>query len=237
MFVRDLMSAPAVTITPDANFQDALQTMRKHNFRRLPVVDKKGRLAGIVSERDLLHAAPSPASSLSVWELNYLLSRLTVQQVMTRAIIITTPDTPIEHAASLMVANKVGGLPVVDNHDRVVGVITETDIFTAFVNMLDGEDGGVRLTLEVPDGHGIPFTLVQSLAGLGAELVSLGVFGHVNGRQRMLMVLKGVTLRQLQEHLHLEDVLVTSAMETPEPAIPYTMPLRAHAITHNGARL
>ncbi|HRJ45246.1 MAG TPA: CBS domain-containing protein, partial [Caldilineaceae bacterium] len=83
MFVRDCMSSPAVTITSDTPFQAALQTMQTHNFRRLPVVDKNGRLAGIVSERDLLHAAPSPASSMSVWEHNYLLSRLTVQQVMT----------------------------------------------------------------------------------------------------------------------------------------------------------
>jgi acetoin utilization protein AcuB len=137
MYVRDYMSSPVVTVTTHTPFQEALQLMRKHRCRRLPVVDRNGRLAGIVSERDLLHASPSPATSLSVWELNYLLSRLTVQEVMTRAIIITTPNTPLAHAARLMLDNKIGGLPVIDAHDQLVGVITETDIFRAFVDLLE----------------------------------------------------------------------------------------------------
>ena len=76
MFVGDHMSAPVVTVKPDLPFQEALKLMREKHFRRLPVVDKKDKLIGIVSERDLLYASPSPASSLSVWEINYLLSRL-----------------------------------------------------------------------------------------------------------------------------------------------------------------
>jgi len=130
MFVHHRMSSPPVTITPDTPFQDALKLMRDHQFRRLPVVNKKGKLVGIVSERDLLHAAPSPATSLSIWELHYLLSKIQVQKIMTKDVITTAPGTPIEKAARLMVANKIGGLPVVDEQGDVVGVITETDIFT-----------------------------------------------------------------------------------------------------------
>lgn len=215
MFVRDCMSSPVVSITPDTPFQAALRTMQSHNFRRLPVVDKNGRLAGIVSERDLLHAAPSPASSLSVWEHNYLLSRLTVQQVMTRAIIITTPDTPVEHAASLMIANKIGGLPVVDAQDRVVGVITETDIFRVFVEMLDGQEGSVRLTLELPEDQGLPFELIESISTLGGELISYGAFGHSHGVRRILMVVKGVSLLDIQSLLRRYNVQVTSSVEMP----------------------
>jgi acetoin utilization protein AcuB len=162
MFVRDCMSSPPVTITPDAPFQDSLKLMHDHRFRRLPVVDEEGNLVGIVSERNLLYAAPAPDASILVWELiyllsrfsereimtqdditvttelcawelAYLLSRLQIGEIMTRDVITTTPDTPIEDAARLMVENKIGGLPVVGEDNRVVGVITETDIFKTFV--------------------------------------------------------------------------------------------------------
>lgn len=215
MFVRDCMSSPVVTITSNQTLQAALQSMQSHRFRRLPVVDKNGRLAGIVSERDLLHAAPSPASSMSVWEHNYLLSRLTVQQVMTRAIIITTPDTPVEHAASLMIANKIGGMPVVDAHDRVVGMITETDIFRVFVEMLDGHEGNVRLTLELPENQGLPFALIESISILGGELVSYGAFQHQNGMRRILMVVKGISLLDVQSLMQQHNIQVTSSVDMP----------------------
>lgn len=219
MFVRDCMSSPVVTITPDTPFQAALQMMKTHNFRRLPVVDKHGRLAGIVSERDLLHAAPSPASSMSVWEHNYLLSRLTVQQVMTRAIIITTPNTPVEHAASLMIANKIGGLPVVNAQDQVVGMITETDIFRVFVEMLDRQEGSVRLTLELPENQGLPFELIESIAILGGELISYGAFGHAHGMRRILMVVKGIALPEIQLMLHRHNIQVTNSVQMPGIAL------------------
>lgn len=138
MLVADRMSKPAVTVTPDVPFQDALKLMRDHQFRRLPVVNREGKLVGIVSERDLLHAAPSSATSLSVWEVQYLLSRLQVRALMTKDVITTTPDIPLEEAAYLMAENKIGGLPVMDEHSRVIGVITETDIFRAFVELFAG---------------------------------------------------------------------------------------------------
>jgi acetoin utilization protein AcuB len=150
MFVSDRMSSPAVTITPETPFQKALKLMRDHRFRRLPVVDKKGKLIGIVSERDLLYASPSPATSLSIWELHYLLSQIQVRQIMTQDVITTTPDTPIEDASHLMVENKIGGLPVVDEEDHVVGVITETDIFKTFNEIFADGYPGLRLTLQVP---------------------------------------------------------------------------------------
>jgi acetoin utilization protein AcuB len=134
------MSSPAVTIRPDTPFQDALKLVRDRQFRRLPVVDHKGRLIGIVSERDLLHAAPSSATSLSIWELHYLLAKIQVEEIMTKDVITTRPGEPIQDAARLLVTHRIGGLPVVDAHGAVVGVITETDIFRAFVEMLAGGD-------------------------------------------------------------------------------------------------
>ncbi|RIK40572.1 MAG: hypothetical protein DCC55_14715 [Chloroflexi bacterium] len=136
MLVQDRMSKPAITVTPETPFQEALKLMQTRTIRRLPVVDMAGHLVGIVSERDLLHASPSPATSLSVWELNYLLWRLTVGDIMTEKVVTVNPLTPIVEAAQLMVEKKIGGLPVVDEAGHVVGVITETDIFKAFVEMM-----------------------------------------------------------------------------------------------------
>jgi len=130
------MSSPVVTVTPETSFQDALALLRQRKIRRVPVVDQAGSLVGIITERDLLHAAPSPATSLSVWELNYLLWRLQVEGLMTRKVLTVQPDTPLQDAAQLMLEHKFGGLPVVDDHHQVVGVITETDIFRVFVKLL-----------------------------------------------------------------------------------------------------
>ena len=161
------------------SFQDALRLMRERQCRRLPVVDQKGKLVGIVSERDLLYASPSEATSLSIWEVHYLLAKLRVKEIMTPEVITTTPDTPIEDAARLMVTHKIGGLPVVDGRQELVGVITETDIFQAFVEMLAGGHPGVRLTLEVPEGKGVLLELCRTILDLGGSIMSVGSFeGH-----------------------------------------------------------
>jgi acetoin utilization protein AcuB len=113
-----------------------MKLIQGHHIRRLPVVDGD-TLVGIVSERDLLRAMPSPATSLSVWEIPELLNRLLVREVMTRHVVVVHAETPIQEAAQLMVDHKIGGLPVVDD-GRVVGVITETDIFRVFVGLCGG---------------------------------------------------------------------------------------------------
>ena len=206
MFVRTCMSTPVVTVGPDAPVKAALDLMKTHNYRRLPVVDSHGRLAGIVSERDLLRAGPLSATSLSVWEIGYLLAQMTVQQVMTRAIIITNPDTPIEHAASLMLANKIGGLPVVDERVRVIGIITETDIFRAFVAMLDGVSYGIRLSLETTE-RSIPFELLADLHRIGGEIVSFGTVQQ--GRKTTaVLVIDGISLQTAEVPLRRYEAMI-----------------------------
>jgi acetoin utilization protein AcuB len=137
MLVKDYMSTPAIAVPPDMPFREALKLMQTRKIRRLPVIENDNRLVGIVSERDLLHAAPSPATSLTVWEMNYLLWRLRVCDVMTAKVHTVSPTTPLQVAAQMMVDLKIGGLPVVDDKKHVVGVITETDIFKAFVAVLN----------------------------------------------------------------------------------------------------
>jgi acetoin utilization protein AcuB len=196
------MSSPVVTATPDTPFQDALKLMRDGRFRRLPVVNKKGKLVGIVSERDLLYASPSPATSLSVWEITYLLSRIHVQEIMTEEVITTTPDTPIEDAAHLMADNKVGGLPVVDEDNRVVGVITETDIFKTFVEMFAGGHSGLRLTLEAPETKDVLLDLSKAIRALDGSIVSVGSFnGDVPGERGLVVKVKDASKDQLVDTL------------------------------------
>ena len=212
MFVRDRMSSPATTVTPDTPFQEALRLMREHKFRRLPVVNAEQKLVGIVSERDLLHAAPSPATSLSVWEMNYLLSKLKVEQLMAARVVMVSPDTPLEEAARLMVEHKIGGLPVVDAQRHVVGVITETDIFKAFVEMLGSGQEGVRLTLQVPGGIGTLARLTTAIAGVGGNIVSVGTYNvDLAGTSSLLIKVVGVRQEQPVETLealgdHVVDV-------------------------------
>jgi acetoin utilization protein AcuB len=202
MFVRDRMSSPPVTIASDTSFQDALRLMNDHGFRRLPVVNKKGKLIGIVSERDLLYASPSPATSLSVWEITYLLSEIRIREIMTTGVITTTPDTPIEDAARLMADHKIGGLPVVDENERVVGVITETDIFKSFVEMFAGGHSGLRLTLQVPEKKDILLDLSRSIRRLDGSIVSVGSFyGDVSGERGLVIKVKDANKAQLVDTL------------------------------------
>lgn len=212
MFVRDRMSSPATTVTPNTPYQEALRLMRERKFRRLPVVDADQKLVGIVSERDLLHASPSPATSLSVWEMNYLLSKLKVEQLMASKVVVVSPDTPLEEAARLMVEHRVGGLPVVDPQHRVVGVITETDIFKAFVEMLGTGQPGVRVTLQVYGGVGTLSKLTTAIAQMGGNIVSVGTFDvDLAGTASLLIKVVGVRQEQLVEALealgdHVVDV-------------------------------
>jgi len=149
--------------------------MRDEKVRRLPVLNKKGEMVGIVSEKDLLYVSPSPATSLSMHELHYLLSRLTVGKVMTKDVIIVSEYTSLEEAARIMADNKIGGLPVVRD-GKLVGIITESDLFKIFVEILGARDMGVRLSMLVPDQPGVLADITRTIADIGGNIISLGTF-------------------------------------------------------------
>ena len=136
MLVKDWMSKKVITVAPETSLPDAHRLMKINHIRRLPVVDKKGKLLGIVTIGDIREASPSDATTLSVWELHYLLSKLTVGKIMTPDPITVTPEATIRDAAKLMMDHKIGGLPVVDSDNKVVGIITESDIFRLLVKEL-----------------------------------------------------------------------------------------------------
>jgi acetoin utilization protein AcuB len=198
MFVRDHMVSPTVTITPDLPFQDALKLMQDNEIRRLPVVDGGGKLIGIVSERDLLYASPSPATTLSVWELTYILSKIKIEELMTEEVVTTTPDAPIEDAASLMVEKNVGGLPVVDGENKPVGMINDRDIFITLVELFGGGQPGLRLTLEVPNAKGVLAGLSTAIFDLDGNIANVGTFPIDDNPDLTGLVLKVQSVSQNQ---------------------------------------
>lgn len=172
MIVRAYMSQPPIVTGPDTPISEALQTMRQRRIRRLPVVDHAGRLVGIVSERDLLHAEPSSATSLSVWEITYLLSRITVKEVMTKDVVTVRPDSPMEQAAQMLSDRKIGGLPVVDD-GALVGVITETDIFRVFTELLSAHEHGIAVTAIAVDRPGLLADITRAIAAVGGDISAI----------------------------------------------------------------
>jgi len=176
MLVKDRMTADPTTITPDTSFPDAFRILREKKIRHLPVVDGKGKLLGIVARTDLLHASPSSATTLTVFEINYLLANLHIKEVMSSPPITVSEDAPLEEAARVMVESKIGCLPVMRN-GNLVGVITETDIFEAFVEVLGGGEASLRVTVRVPDVRGELARLAGVVAGLGGNICSVARFG------------------------------------------------------------
>ncbi len=198
MLVGERMSHPVITVPPDLPIAEALNLMRRERIRRAPVV-KEGKLLGIVSEKDLLNASPSPVTSLSIWELNYLLSKVTVEEVMTKHVLCVTEDTPIEEAARIMADNKVGGLPVMRN-DHIVGIITETDLFKIFLELMGAREKGIRASVLVLDQPGQLAKLSQTIAHLGGNIVALGTFAGEDPTNRLVTFkVSGVEESQLRQ--------------------------------------
>lgn len=173
MLVKDCMTKRPITVMEDASINEALELMRKEKVRRFPVVDKNEKLVGIVLEKDLLYASPSPATTLSVFEIHTLLAKISVRDVMTQDVVTITEDTPLEEAARIMADNQIGGLPVMRG-DELVGIVTETDLFKLFLEMLGARTDGVRLSIVVPNRPGMLAEIAGRIASLGGNIVALG---------------------------------------------------------------
>lgn len=183
MLVKDRMTKDPVTVRPETPVLEALNLLRNKRFRRLPVLEGE-HLVGIVTDKDLKDAMPSKATTLSVWELNYLLAKLMVKDVMARPVITVQAAEPLEQAALLLQAHKIGGLPVLEG-PKLVGIVTVTDVLKAFTEMLGLEAGGVRITLDLPDKPG---ALAHAAAAVPpSNIVSVATVDHQGGVQRVVL--------------------------------------------------
>ncbi len=216
MLVKDQMTANPVTVKLGTTVPEALSLMRDRKIRRLPVLDAGGKLVGIASEKDLLYASASPATSLNVWEINSLLSKLLVDRFMSKKVITITEDTPIEEAARIMADKKFGGLPVV-RKGVLVGIITETDIFRALLEMLGGRRKGLRVTATVEGGKGSLAKVVDAIAAAGGDIVGLGCV-EVNDagvmRWQLTMKIQDITRRKLENAIRPVVIDISDVKET-----------------------
>lgn len=186
MFVSNHMTPNPVTITSGTNIADAAHVMRKNKFRRLPVVDD-GKLVGIITDRDLREVSPSAATSLSIYEINYLLAKMKVKDVMKKELVTVRADATVEEAALLMYNNKIGGIIVVNEAGAPVGIITETDIFKCFVDVMGLPQGKTRITLDMADKVGAVHEITAVFADLGINIGSMVSHGLVEGKAEMVI--------------------------------------------------
>jgi acetoin utilization protein AcuB len=184
MFVGERMSHPVIPVAPETPVHDALAMFKKEHIRRAPVI-KDGKLLGIVTENDLLNASPSRATTLSVWEMNYLMSKVTVRQVMSKKVKSIGVDTPIEEAARLMVDSKIGGMPVT-REGKIVGMITETDLFKVFLELMGAREKGVRVSALVEDKPGQLVKISKAITDAGGNFIAFGMFSGPDTSTKMV---------------------------------------------------
>jgi acetoin utilization protein AcuB len=207
------MSSDPITIQVGTAITDALRIMRQNQVRRLPVLDDQGNIVGLVSEMDLLYASPSPATSLSIYEMHYMLNRLEVDEVMTTDLVTVTPDTLLEEAARIMADNKIGGLPVVED-GQLVGIITETDIFKVFLELLGGREQGLRLTVEMPERKGEIARMTTAIAKAGGNIIALGSFQGDTTSGQVTVKVDEVTAEELEAAMRDLDLEILDIRET-----------------------
>ena len=214
MLVGSRMSKPVYSISPETTLDDALSIMEKEHIRRLPVVDKDGNLAGIVTEQDLIKASPSEATLLDKWEIKSLMSTLPVEKIMTRQVITLTENEVLEEAARIMADKSVSGLPVVRG-SKVVGMLTESDIFKIFLEMMGARHSGIRLSFLVENKPGQLAKLSHAVSEIGGDIITMGTFaGSQSGIGEMMMKVSGVAMEALNEAIAPYIVEILDARET-----------------------
>lgn len=201
MIVGKRMSSPIITVPPSMPLNDAVTLMKKEKIRHMVVVEKN-KMVGLVTQNDLENALPSKATTLSVWELNYLIDRIKVSDVMVKDVITAAEDMPVEEAARLMADNKISSLPVLRG-EEVVGIITETDLFRLFLELLGAREYGVRVSALLRNEPGAIAKLTQTIYEAGGDIIAIGTFtGESLGTLEITAKVRGVeeqTLRTIVE--------------------------------------
>lgn len=212
MLVGYRMTPDPITISSDLPIAEAIEQMREAQVHRFPVLDKKGKLAGIVTHQDLLYASPSSVTSLNFWEINYLLNQVKVKEVMTKKVVTVEEDCPIEDAARLMRDNEIGGLPVMRD-GAVVGIITESDLFDVFLELLMAQEKGIRLTVLAP-------YVLGSLAQITAAITERGGLMHA------LNTFRGEDETNWGCHLKVANISMEELLEVVEPLVVRVLDVR-----------
>jgi len=199
MYVRQFMTAQVFTVTPEKTIADTMALMREKKISRMPVVEK-GKLVGLVTDGDLREVSPSPATTLSIFELNYLIAKTPIREVALKKVVTCHPDTQIEDAALLMRDHKIGGLPVVDD-GKVVGIITGSDIMDAFLDIMGFRSPGQRVMIETKDQIGVMLDLALSTKEYDVNIGSLAVYHLKDNQIQILARLQGDQVAEVETSL------------------------------------
>ncbi len=205
MLVRDWMTRDLISIQDDTSMMKALYIMNQNRFRRLPILHGD-KLVGIVTDRDLKEASPSKATTLDVHELYYLLAELQVKEIMTKDPVTISPEVTVERAAMTMMERRISGMPVLDDTGKLVGMITQSDVFRAFVHITGIQQGGVQFGLRLEDRPGIIKEVADRMRARGGRMVSL-LTSYETGREGFRDVyirvknLSSEALKELEEEL------------------------------------
>ncbi|HVJ49128.1 CBS domain-containing protein [Desulfitobacterium sp.] len=199
MYVNQFMTSQVFTVGPEDNVANTMTLMREKKINRLPVV-QKGKLVGIVTDGDLREVSPSPATTLSIFELNYLVAKTLIRDVAVKKVITCSPDTKIEDAAVLMRDHGIGSLPVLDQ-EKLVGIITETDIFDTFLDIMGFRSPGQRVVIETKDGVGVMVDLSTIIKDYDVDMTSLAVYHLKNNKVQILVRLSGDRVKEVKDAL------------------------------------
>jgi acetoin utilization protein AcuB len=214
MLVKERMSPNPITIRFDTPVTEAQALMKREKIHHLPVMDREGRLAGIVAEKDLLYASPSPATTLSVYEMTSLLAKLTVDRVMSAKPLTVTEDVPLEEAARLMADRNIGGLPVVRG-PTLVGIITESDLFRVFIELFGARQKGVRVSVVLPNERGELAKVSAAITNAGGNIIALGTFLAEDTTQgRLTVKVEGLSKEKIAETLRPLAVRIEDIRDT-----------------------
>jgi len=175
MIIERRMTRNPVTATPDMSIADASNLMKQEKVHRLPVLDKDKKLVGLITEKDILYASPSPASSLSIHEMAYLLSKLTVKKLMSKNVVTINKDTTVEEAARMMVDQDLSCLPVLEG-DKLIGIVSKSDMFKILLELFGARHFGIRVSFIVEDKPGTIAKISQALSEQNIDIITFGTF-------------------------------------------------------------
>lgn len=201
MPVKNWMTTDVVSVGPETSLLKVGKLMKDHHIRRVPVVDEQGKVIGIISDRDVRDASPSKATTLDMYEMHYLLAELKAKNIMTAMPITVKPGDTVEQAALIMLDHKVGGLPVVDDAGKLMGIISDHDVFKALVDITGARMGGLQFAVELPDQPGTARPLFDFLRAHNARLLSVLTVANPDGSRHLFIRVRDLENAKAEQDL------------------------------------
>lgn len=197
MYVKNKMITDVATVFPEASISLAFQIMHEKNVSQLPVV-KDGKFVGMITEETLKDFTPSKATTLSMYELNYVLNKTKVEEIMLKSVETTSPDALVEQVAKIMIEKDVNMVPVVEKDNSLTGVIARTDIINSFLELLGAKDSGSRISVQVNDEVGALASIVDAIKDLSMNIIHVTNFTNVvDGKSEVIIRVDATDVKEL----------------------------------------